>query len=133
MVERRMVTKHLGPVVLSAADDHGVRGGVLADELKLRDGNAFVDAIVPCRAAIGGLVDAAVVAGVNGQMIGRMAGEGMIVGVDAASNVRHRPHTPSPDGLVHLNPGEIDDVRCGNIDEHVQRERTVHLDHSAGY
>jgi len=52
--------------------DHGVRGGVLADELKLRDGNAFVDAIVhvappsvDCRCRR--------VAGVNGQMIGRMA------------------------------------------------------------
>lgn len=56
---------------------------MLADEFKLRDGNAFVDAIVPRRAAIGGLVDAAVVAGVNGQMVRRMASEGVIIGVNS--------------------------------------------------
>src|SRR5258708_22293273 len=80
MIKRGTVAKLLGPVVLRSTDDHRIGRGMLIDELELCDHKSFIEGVVPCRAAIRGFIDAAVISSINHQVIRRLTGEGVIVG-----------------------------------------------------
>src|SRR5262245_16527191 len=103
MIKRGVVAKHLRAIVLGASDRFSVRRRVLAEKFELHETYTFVDAVIPGAATISGFVDTAVIAGVHNEVIGGVAGEGMIVGVDAASNISDAPDAAAPAGLVDLD------------------------------
>src|SRR6267154_1858569 len=99
MIEGGAVAELLGAIVLGATDDDRVRGRMLIDELELGDADSFVDAVVPRGPAVRGFVDAAVASRIDDEMIGRIAGERMIVGMNCAADLRHGPDAPGVHSL----------------------------------